>query len=97
MTSGLKGANRGAVRGAALLRALDGPRTGTSHGEVMAQTDGREVHHSGLPKQPRAVKDSAAPDSLPIIWQDKISDTHPEETRTAMTAPEQSEMSPLAR
>ena len=90
------GPNRGAGRGAALLRALDGPRTGTSHGEVIAQTDGREVHHSGLPKQPRAVKDSAAPDSLPIIWDDKISDIHPEETRTAMAAPELSEMPPLA-
>ena len=57
------GANRGAGRGAALLRALDGPPSGTTHGEVIAQTDGREVHHSGLPKQPRAVEDSAAQDS----------------------------------
>ena len=48
------GPSRGAGRGAALLRALDGPRAGTNHAEVIAQTDGREVHHSGVPKQPRA-------------------------------------------
>ena len=94
------GPRRGAGRGAALLRALDGPRTGTSDAEVIAVTevtDGRAVHHSGLPKQPRAGKDSAAPDdSSPIIWDDEISDIHPEERRTTMTAPELSEMPPLA-
>ena len=90
--------SRGAGRGAALLRALDGPRPGTSRAEATAQTEGRAVHHSGLPEQPRAGTDSAAPDdSLPIIWDDEITDLQREETRTAMEAPELSEMPPLAR
>ena len=85
--------SRGAGRGAALLRALDGPRPGTSRAEATAQTEGRAVHHSGLPEQPRAGTDSAAPDdSLPIIWDDEIADLQREETRTAMEAPELSEM-----